>query len=245
VRPQVIVCYAQAGAELARFIHRNGLRSWPTTPVICGAERVLPRDRADLEETFGPAVFDTYGCREVMMIAAECEAHQGMHVAMENLVVEILDPMGRAVREGESGEVVITDLHNFGQPFIRYANGDIATAGADRRCPCGRALPRIQSVQGRISETLRDGNGAAVSGIALSFVVQGVSHAVRQFQAVQHKDRSVTISVVPVQELSAAAIDEIRSHGEQLLAGVSVAVRVVPDLPRSPAGKHHLVVVER
>jgi phenylacetate-CoA ligase len=245
VRPQVIVCYAQAGAELARFIHRNGLRSWPTTPVICGAERVMPRDRADLEETFGPAVFDTYGCREVMMIAAECEAHQGMHVAMENLVVEILDPMGRAVREGESGEVVITDLHNFGQPFIRYANGDIATAGADRRCPCGRALPRIQSVQGRISETLRDGNGAAVSGIALSFVVQGVSHAIRQFQAVQHKDRSVTISVVPVQELSAAAIDEIRSHGEQLLAGVSVAVRVVPDLPRSPAGKHHLVVVER
>jgi phenylacetate-coenzyme A ligase PaaK-like adenylate-forming protein/N-dimethylarginine dimethylaminohydrolase len=244
-RPQVFVCYAQAGAELARFINRNGLRAWATIPVICGAERVLPRDRADLEEAFGPAVFDTYGCREVMMIAAECEAHQGMHVAMENLVVEIVGPDGQPVREGETGEVVITDLHNFGQPFIRYANGDIATAAGDRRCACGRALPKIQSVQGRLSETLRDGNGAAVSGVALSFVVQSASHAIRRFQAVQHKDRSVTISVVPVHELTSASLDEIRRHGQQLLAGIDVAVRVVPDLPRSAAGKHHLVVVER
>jgi len=244
-RPQVIVCYAQAGAELARYINRNGLRAWPTIPVICGAERVLPHDRADLEQAFGPAVFDTYGCREVMMIAAECEAHQGMHVAMENLVVEIVDPDGNPVREGDTGEVVVTDLHNYGQPFIRYANGDIATAGPDRRCPCGRSLPRIQSVQGRISETLRDGNGSAVSGIALSFVVQGVTSSVRQFQAVQHRDRSVTISIVPVHDLPPAVLDEIRATGEKLLAGIDVAVKVVPELPRSAAGKHHLVVVER
>ena len=73
----MIVCYAQAGAELARYINRNGLRAWPTIPVICGAERVLPHDRADLEEAFGPAVFDTYGCREVMMIARRVRGARG------------------------------------------------------------------------------------------------------------------------------------------------------------------------
>src|SRR5439155_23714298 len=111
------------------YINRNGLRSWETFPVLCGAERVLPRDRADLEEAFGPAVFDTYGCREVMMIATECEAHHGLHTSMENLVVEIVvteNGKQRLAREGESGEVVFTDLHNLAMPFIRYANGDIA-----------------------------------------------------------------------------------------------------------------------
>ncbi len=248
VQPQVIVCYAQAGAELARYVHRNGLRAWPAIPVVCGAERLLPRDREDLEAAFGPSVFDTYGCREVMMIAGECEAHAGMHVAVENLIIEIVvteHGTQRLAREGESGEVVITDLHNLAMPFIRYANGDVATVGSDRACACGRTLPRISSVNGRISETLRDANGSAVSGIALSFLFQDVSHAVRQFQAVQHKDRSVTISVVLSDALHAGAVDDIRSNGQRLLAGIDVGVRVVPELPRSSAGKHQLVVVER
>jgi phenylacetate-CoA ligase len=246
-RPRVLVCYAQAGAELARFINREGLRSWSAIPVICGAERITPRDRADLEHAFGP-VFDTYGCREVMMIAGECEAHDGMHVSMENLAVEIVvteNGRQRPAREGETGEVVVTDLHNFGMPFIRYANGDIATAGSTRSCTCRRTLPRIHSVQGRLSETLRDGNGSAISGIALSNLFVDVSAAVRQFQAVQHRDRSVTIRIVQSAELPASALARIRGDAKRLLTGIDVRVELVPDLPRSPAGKHHLVVIER
>ena len=99
--------------------------------MICGAEQVTPRDRADLEAAFGP-VFDVYGCREVMMIGARVRSarrpprldgeprrrdrrHRGRRE--------------RPAREGETGEVVFTDLHNFAMPFIRYANGDVATAG--------------------------------------------------------------------------------------------------------------------
>ena len=63
VRPRVVFCYAQAGAELARHVNRTGARRWGTIPVVCGAERVLPGDRAALEQAFGPAVFETYGCR--------------------------------------------------------------------------------------------------------------------------------------------------------------------------------------
>jgi phenylacetate-CoA ligase len=247
-RPSAIVCYAQAGAELARFILREGLRTWRTIPVICGAERVLSRDRADLELAFGPAVFDTYGCREVMMIGAECEAHAGLHVAMENVIVEIVvteDGGQRLARDGETGEVVVTDLHNLAMPFIRYANGDIATAGSSRPCACKRALPRIEAVQGRISELLHDGSGAVVSGVAVSFLVQDVSRWVRQFQAVQHRDRSVTINMVVEGELPPASLDAVRRNGERLLAGVDVHVAVVSELPRNPSGKHRLVVVER
>jgi phenylacetate-CoA ligase len=130
-------------------------------------------------------------------------------------------------------------------PFIRYANGDIATAGATSRCSCGRSLPRIQSVQGRLSETLRDGSGAAVSGIAISFLLQDLGAAIRQFQAVQHRDRSVSINVVLADTLPRWRLDEVERNSKQLLRGVPVRVKVVPELPRSAAGKHRLVVVER
>jgi phenylacetate-CoA ligase len=246
-RPEVLVTYAQAGAELARYINRNDLRTWRTMSVVCGAERLLPRDRDDLQAAFGPRVFDTYGCREVMLIGAECEAHRGFHLSLENLVVEIVITEGdvqRPAREGETGEVVITDLHNLAMPFIRYANGDIATAGSSRVCTCGRTLPRIEAVQGRLSETLRDGQGAAVSGLAISFLFHDVAGAVRQFQAVQHKDHSVSINLVPTGALAPSQIAAIHQSSMRLLRGVPVRINVVPDLPRSQAGKHRLVVVE-
>jgi phenylacetate-CoA ligase len=245
-QPRVLVCYAQAGAELARHINRRGLRTWSTIPTICGAEPVTPRDRADLQEAFGP-VFDVYGCREVMMIAGECELHDGLHVSMENLVVEIVvteDGRRRLAREGESGEVVFTDLHNYGMPFIRYANGDVATAGPTRPCACGRTLPRIGSIQGRISETLRDGRGSAISGVTFGNLFYEVSSSVRQFQVVQHRDHSVTIRVVPCDDLPASAIAQIRGNAARMLVGVDVRIELVADLPRSAAGKHHLVIVE-
>jgi len=247
IEPTTLVCYSQAGAELARYIRRTGSRTWKTIPVVCGAERVTPSDRADLEEAFGP-VFDVYGCREVMMIAGECEHHDGLHVSMENLVVEIVvteHGRERPAREGETGEVVLTDLHNYGMPFIRYANGDIATAGPTTRCACGRTLPRIRAMQGRVSEMLRDSQGAAVSEIAFSYALQDISASVRQFQVIQHRDSSVTIRLVQLEELPAAALAQVQANAVRLLAGIDVRVEVVGDLPRNPAGKHNLVVVER
>jgi phenylacetate-CoA ligase len=182
-----------------------------------------------------------------MLIAAECEAHEGMHVPMENIIVEILVREGgevRPAREGEVGEVVFTDLHNLGMPFIRYANGDLATQGPARRCSCGRSLSRLQAVEGRTSELLRDGLGASVSGLSVSFLVQDVS-AVRQFQAVQHVDRSVTINLVVNEPVPRSVLDKVEENGARLLRGVDVTVRTVAELPRNRAGKHQLVVIER
>ena len=89
-RPTTIVCYAQGGAELARYIVATGARTWADVPVLCGAEPMLAGPRAALEKAFGPAVFDTYGNREVMLMATECEAHDGLHLQAENLVVEVV-----------------------------------------------------------------------------------------------------------------------------------------------------------
>ena len=164
-QPQVIVASAAGAAALARHVNDNGLRTWADIPVIVGAERLWPHDRNQLEQAFGPA-FETYGCGEAMMIAAECEAHDGMHTAMENLIVEVLvcapDGTVRAARPGEVGEVAITDLHNLACPMIRYLTGDLAVARPERRCACGRGLVSIDPIDGRVTQTTHvEGNARA------------------------------------------------------------------------------------
>ena len=154
MRPEVIVCYTQSCAQFARWIVDQGLRDWDDIPVICGAEGVLSADRAILTKAFGPGIFETYGSRETMLMAAECEQHAGMHLSEENLVLEILRD-GHAVSPGESGDVVVTDLHNYGMPMIRYVNGDVALAASNDRCPCGRGLARLERVDGRRAHTVR------------------------------------------------------------------------------------------
>lgn len=247
-RPSVLVCYTQAGAELARFINKNGLRTWDRISVICGAERLFPHDRTALEAAFGPSVFETYGCREVMLIGSECEAHDGLHLTMENLIVEVLvteaDGTSRPANVGERGEVVITDLHNFGMPFIRYKNGDVAIAGPATRCSCGRTLPRLASVDGRTADTLRDAEGSAVTGLVFNVLFTALASAVRQFQVVQHKDRSVTLRVVPGEAFNEAVLEETRRECRRFLKGVEVRIEKVQEIALTAAGKHRVSIVE-
>lgn len=248
-KPEVIVCYSQAGADLARHVVEHALRDWGTIPVICGAERLLPTDRAVIEQAFGPAVFETYGSREVMLMAAECPAHAGLHVSMETLVVEVVvrDPAGgdRPAQPGEAGEVVITDLSNLAMPFIRYVNGDVAVPAGPGTCPCGRAHPRLASVEGRVTETLVDGAGARVNGLVFNVVIAHLAHGIRQFQVVQHRDRSVTLRVVPTPSFDAQIESVLRQTWERYLPGVPVKLDLVPEIPIASTGKRQVVVVER
>jgi len=157
--PEVIVAYAGGAAALARFINQHGLRRWRDTPVIIAAERLWPHDRTQIETAFGP-VFETYGCREVQLIAAQCEARDGLHVSMENLIVELVvrgrDGSVRAARPGEIAEVVVTDLHNLACPLIRYVTGDLAIARGETRCACGRGLATMGPIDGRVAAQYLD-----------------------------------------------------------------------------------------
>jgi phenylacetate-CoA ligase len=248
-KPQAMMGYAQALADLARFVNAEGLRTWGDIPVIYGAERLWPHDRADLEQAFGPALFETYGCREFMLMGMECEAHDGLHESVENLIVEILvrDPDGtmRPGRPGEQGEVAVTDLHNLACPFIRYLTGDLALVREPTPCPCGRTLPRFGPVEGRVTDTMRDADGNPVEGILFNILFLNMAKHTRQFQVVQRADRRLLLRVVP-------AADHLPKHAEMLirefvgkhLRGIPLEIEVVQDIPLTRAGKLRRVIVE-
>jgi phenylacetate-CoA ligase len=246
-RPAAIVSYCHAAVDLARFITTHEMRSWGSIPVVCCAEELLASDREILVAAFGPAVFETYGCREFMLIASECEAHEGLHLSAENLIVEILVRQGhetRAALPGETGEVVVTDLHNLGMPFIRYATSDLAVAGSDAPCSCGRAAPRIEAVRGRVTETLRHVDGSRVEGMLFSILFTQLADAVRQFQVVQSTDRSITLTVVPDRTFTEGERETIRARCRQYLGDVAVRIEEVQGIPDRANGKRQLVRVE-
>lgn len=248
-RPDAITGYAQAIADLARFVNAEGLRAWKDVPVIYGAERLWPHDREDIAAAFGPAVFETYGCREFMLMGSECEAHDGLHESAENLIVEILvaEPDGtmRPARPGEQGEVAVTDLHNLACPFIRYLTGDLAIERADAPCACGRTLRRFGPVEGRVTETMRDAHGNPVEGILFNILFLNMAKHTRQFQVVQRADRRLVLRVVPVGDcLDPAAEQLIRDYVGKHLRGIPLEIEVVSEISLSRAGKLRRVIVE-
>jgi phenylacetate-CoA ligase len=249
-RPERLICYTQAGVDLARYIIEQDLRV-PQIPVMCCAERLDVHGRNLLEAAFGPQVYETYGCREVMLIGSECEAHDGLHLSMENLIVEVLVRDGDRVRPaayGELGEVALTDLHNYGMPFIRYLNGDLAIAGKTGRCSCGRGLARISSVEGRVADTLLDARGEPVCGILFSRIFswsEALAGAVSHWQAVQHRDGSVTLKLEIHGNIGEAALADLRRSFGKYMKGVPVRTEVVEHIAPGSNGKRQTVVVER
>ena len=249
-RPQAIMGYAQAIADLARFVNAEGLRTWDTIPVIYGAERLWPHDRHDVAQAFGPAVFETYGCREFMLMGAECEAHDGLHESVENLIVEILvtESSGRLrpALPGEQGEVAVTDLHNLACPFIRYLTGDLAVAREQAPCPCGRTLPKFGPVEGRVTDTMRDADGNPVEGILFNILFLNMAKHTKQFQVVQRSDRRLVLRIVPTQPgyLPPDAEALIREFVGKHLRGIPLDIEVVRDIPLTRAGKLRRVIVE-
>jgi phenylacetate-CoA ligase len=122
-----------------------GIRSIISTSMV-----LLPAERRKIEQVFGCKVNDRYGCEEVSLIASECERHEGLHVNMDHLFVELLRPDGAPAAPGEEGAVVVTELINRGQPLIRYAVGDVAVLSG-RPCGCGRPERRRLACGRRVS----------------------------------------------------------------------------------------------
>ena len=241
-QPQVIVAYVGPLVRLAQWLLATGRTIWRPQAIIGAAEALHEFQRAIIEQAFGAPAFNTYGCREFMLVAAECEHRHGLHVNADHLVVELQTAAG-AAPPGQAGDVVITDLFNYGMPLLRYANGDVATA-ATGTCACGRGLPLLARVDGRKLDAIRTPAGHVLPGEFFPHMLKDVP-GLRRFQLVQRQLDRLDLAIVRDDAFDDDSLAYIRREVAKVL-GDSVALdcRFVDDIPLTRSGKLRVTVSE-
>ena len=184
---------------LAGHLRATGERLPRLREVRTLGEAVRPEVRQLCREVFGVAVADMYSAVEVGYIALQCPEHEHYHVQSEVTHVEVLDDAGRPCGPGETGRVVVTPLHNFAAPLIRYEVGDYAEVGEP--CACGRGLPVITRVVGRVRNLLTKPTGERFMPVFGESWI-GVD-AIRQIQLVQHDLEHIQARIVGPRPLTA------------------------------------------
>ena len=127
---------------LAKYCSARRLRC-RVRAVLLSADTAVPAVGAALARLWGCEVFEHYGMTETGLgCAVDCAAHAGLHIRENDLLVEVVDPLGRPLPDGTEGEVVFTTLTRTAMPLVRYRTGDRA-ALLPGRCPCGSPLRRL------------------------------------------------------------------------------------------------------
>ena len=192
-KPKLLIAYPSALAVFARYVEQQGATLPHLRAISCSAETLYDHDREYLSGVFDTPVFNRYGCREFGDIANEVPDADGLVVNSDRLFVEILDERGEPCPPGEQGEIVVTDLENYGMPLIRYRIGDLATwatpssRGADRY-----PFPIMQSVDGRTLDIVRAPNGNRIGGTYWTILLRN-RPGIKKFQVIQDKPDAIRI----------------------------------------------------
>lgn len=238
IKPGYLLTYpTNLGALLDCFEARGetlpGLRAVRTM-----GETLTPALRARCREVLRAPVIDAYSAQEVGIIALECPDSGLYHVQSESLIVEVLDDSGRACEPGQVGRVVVTDLHNFAMPLIRYVIGDHAEVGP--ACSCGRGLPTLSRILGRERNLVVLPSGDRYWPLVGLHEYRKIA-PILQYQAVQHSTALVELRLVTEADrpLSSAQEQQLTAVLQRAL-GHPFQVRltyVAGRIPRGPGGK--------
>jgi phenylacetate-CoA ligase len=234
--PGYLLTYPSIVTEIARTCLAHGVRIPGLREVRSFGEALSPETRALCREALGVPVADMYSAEETGYIALQCPQGERYHVQAESLLVEVLDERDRPCQPGEVGKVVVTDLHNFAMPLIRYEIGDYAEAGPP--CPCGRGLPVLTRILGRVRNMLVAADGKRYWP---TFGQRGFPDIapVLQHQFVQVAHDLVEARLVTHGPLTPDQSQKLEERiASRLPPGIQVKVVRVDSIARSPTGKY-------
>jgi phenylacetate-CoA ligase len=238
-QPNALVSYATVLETLA--LQSNRLRLSDLRQIANSSEQLTKHARDRVRKAFGVPVFDHYGLGECLFLSDGCPTDGGAHVNADWAILEVVDEHYRPVPDGQLGQkVLITNLANTVQPFIRYEVGD-CLAMAEGPCRCGSRLPRIDCIKGRSAELfwIHDGNQYRFVANPLFQIAADSLNEIREWQAVQlERNRiEVLLQLLPNVALRPETLrhefnKKLNEYG--LPEKVTIDVRIVPSFASDP-----------
>lgn len=204
LRPPYLLTTPAMAGRLAELVEGElSLRQ-----IITFGETVTPELRALAERAFGARIADRYSCEELGWVALQCPKHAHYHALSALLLVEIVDDAGRPCGPGVPGRVLLTGLHGFAMPLIRYDIGDVAEWGAP--CDCGINLPVIGRLWGRQRSFLQRPDGSLYLAPLTGEYWRKVA-PIREHRLVQYADGLIEAFVAPERPLTEGERAAIRA----------------------------------
>lgn len=239
--PQVITGYSASLALLAQWMLENERFTLKPRFVAVHSEVLTAQMRSQVERAFRCPIYVIYDANECNLIASECPETGHLHVCDDSVLVEVVRD-GRSVAPGEEGEVLITSLYSFAQPFIRFKIGDLATRGYDR-CPCGAPFSTIKEVHGRMYDYFPLKDGRMLHPYRILKHLGDKNSWIGQYRLVQENEDLVRLYVVPAGTASEEEIAAIHEGvSRELGQAARFEVAMVDRLENDGRGKFRVCV---
>ncbi|MBU6996345.1 MAG: phenylacetate--CoA ligase family protein [Theionarchaea archaeon] len=237
--PHVLVGHPPDLVALARAMRARGVEM-NFDFIGSNSELLTQVERAFIEETFGCPVYNEYSSLEVGYIARDCR-HKRMHLVSDSVMTEFIRE-GEPVAPGEKGEVVVTSLFEDATPFIRYAQGDVASY-SDEECTCGITFPTMNVIEGRTDDFLRLPSGEEIPPtrvVPLFFQFD----TIKEFNVIQTAPDTVAVKVVPTEQFTESEKQKLLQEILEALPGIHITLDYVDSIEKTPRGKKRAVTNE-
>jgi phenylacetate-CoA ligase len=242
MKPTLLFGHSHSIYILAEYLKELSIYDIKPKGIITTSMMLLPAERKTIHNVFQVDIFDRYGCEEVSLIASECEKHEGMHINVEHLYVEFIKENGKYANSGENGKIIVTDLINKAMPFIRYQVEDYG-APTSRKCSCGRGLPLIEKVSGRLADFLVKKDGTKVAGISLIENTWTKIPGIKQMQIIQDSFDIFNIYLVPNPDCNAETKTSLINYFKRLFgAKIEVNIVMVKSIKPESSGKYRFTI---
>lgn len=214
--------YPSAMYQLALAANELG-RKLPLRVVLANAEPLSTEQREAISEAFAAPVRETYGMAEIVAGAGECEAGS-LHVFPEAGIIEL----------PEGDEVIATGLFNPDMPLIRYRIGDRAIRGSEAPCACGRTLPTLAAIEGRMDDLVLLPDGRKIGRLDVVFKA---GLPIREAQVIQEAIDHLVVRLVPSAEFGEKDAARLRARFREYVGAMRVDIEQMSAIPRNANGK--------